>query len=63
LACKDAVDTVVRTFGTHGTIVVWERTAERGEVFALDTSIRVEALAIDTVLSSGVVSDFFVSTV
>jgi hypothetical protein len=53
----------VRTFGTHGTIVVWERTAERGEIFALDTSIRVEALAIDTVLSSGVVSDFFVSTV
>jgi len=63
LACKDAVDAVVRTFGTHGTVIVWERTAERGEIFALNAGIRVKTFAIDTMLSSGIVSDFFFSTV
>ena len=63
MTCKDTVDAVVRTFGTHGTIVVREWATERSKVFSLNAGIRVKTLAIDTMLSSGIVSDFFVSTV
>ena len=63
MACKDAVDAVVRTFGTHGTIVVREWATEGSKVFSLNAGIRVKTFAIDTMLSSGIVSDFFVSTV
>ena len=52
----------MRTFGTHSTVIIGERTAERGKVFALDAGIWVETLGVDAMLGCGMVGNLWVGT-
>ena len=50
----------MRTFGTHGTVIIWERTAERGKVFTLNTRIWVESFTVNTMLGGRMIRNLWV---
>lgn len=52
----------MRTFGTHGTVIIGERTAERGKVFTFNTRIWVESFTVNTMLGGRMIRNFRVCT-
>jgi len=50
----------MRTFGTHSTVIIWERTAERGKVFTFNPGIWVESFTVNTMLGGRMIRNFWV---
>ena len=50
----------MRTVGTRGTVIIWERTAERGKVFTFNTRIWVESFTVNTMLGGRMIRNFWV---
>ncbi len=50
----------MRTVGTCGTVIIGERTADRGKVFTFNTRIWVESFTVNTMLGGRMIRNFWV---